>query len=341
MFDFLRRERMYIWMLVFILALTLIDLGYSPKKAYNRENYFSAKTFKEIGVNEEKVKEFLKSDIKGARVFKYAIPVVLFIFFLNFIFNLCLIFWKRKPLLERKGNALMPRWGVLDVLKVSIIIVFAGYIISICEAVIFMVCHINMNVNMRMIISTAFIDMAAGIIVVYFILGKYKDKLSALGLSLSNFLKNIFSGLSVYVLILPLLFAVLLLSLIILDLLKYQPKPQPVFDIFFEEKNSNVLLFLTFFVSVFGPVIEEMFFRGFMYPAIKKRTGVFPAALLSAAIFSILHTNITGFFSILMLGVFLAYLYEVTGSLIAPIAVHIFHNTIMLGFIFFIKALVI
>ena len=107
-----------------------------------------------------------------------------------------------------------------------------------------------------------------------------------------------------------------------------------------EEKSSGMLLFLTLFVSMFGPVIEEMFFRGFMYSAIKKHLGFLGAAFLSASIFSILHTNIVGFLPIMALGVLLAYLYEKTGSLVAPMAVHILHNSIIVAFVFFIKELV-
>ena len=107
-----------------------------------------------------------------------------------------------------------------------------------------------------------------------------------------------------------------------------------------EEERSKVLLFLTIFVSVFGPIVEEMFFRGFVYPAIKKRLGVLTAALLSAAIFSLLHSNIVGFLPIMALGVLLAYLYETTGSLVSSITVHIIHNSIIVSFILFIKELV-
>jgi len=100
-----------------------------------------------------------------------------------------------------------------------------------------------------------------------------------------------------------------------------------------------VLLFLTIFVSVFGPLVEEMFFRGFMYSAIKKRLGVLAAAVLSAVVFSLLHANIVGFLPIMALGVLLAYLYETTGSLVASMTVHILHNSAIICFVFFIKQL--
>jgi membrane protease YdiL (CAAX protease family) len=39
------------------------------------------------------------------------------------------------------------------------------------------------------------------------------------------------------------------------------------------------------------------------------------------------------------LGMLLVYLYEATGSLIASMAVHILHNSIIMGFVFFVKEL--
>ena len=115
---------------------------------------------------------------------------------------------------------------------------------------------------------------------------------------------------------------------------------QPVFDMFLEEKRSNVVLFLTVFVAILGPIIEEIFFRGFLYSAVRKRFGVLSGVLLSAALFSMLHTNVTGFAPIIILGILMAFLYETTGSLVAPMAVHIIHNSIIVGFVFFIKELI-
>ena len=42
----------------------------------------------------------------------------------------------------------------------------------------------------------------------------------------------------------------------------------------------------------------------------------------------------------MILGVLLAYLYETTGSLVASMAVHVLHNSIIVGFVFFIRELV-
>ncbi|MBU1006915.1 MAG: CPBP family intramembrane metalloprotease, partial [Candidatus Omnitrophica bacterium] len=56
-----------------------------------------------------------------------------------------------------------------------------------------------------------------------------------------------------------------------------------------------------------------------------------------AVVFSLLHANIAGFLPIMALGVLLAYLYEATGSLVASMTVHVIHNSVIIGFVFFIK----
>ena len=53
--------------------------------------------------------------------------------------------------------------------------------------------------------------------------------------------------------------------------------------------------------------------------------------LVSGGAFALLHTNLIGFPSILLLGCLLANLYERTGSLAASLTVHIVHNTLLMA----------
>lgn len=326
-------------MLFFILAVNVMSVGRVEKAPHDEKKPFSAMTLKEIGITGEKVKGFFESEKVSARFFKYSIIFGFFIFVFAIILNLMFIFLGKKPDLKNAPYRRPVAWGVSDLIRAGIIIIFTGYIIGIMEALALKVFRLDIGTNLRMILNTFFIDIAVAIVILYFVIVKYRERLKALGLQVSSFFRNILSGITAYIFILPLLFVILLLSIWILNLLGYKPPPQPVFEIFMEEKRSVVLLFFTLFVSVFGPIIEEMFFRGFMYSALKKNVGILGAAFLSASIFSILHTNIVGFFPIMTLGVLLAYLYETTGSLVASVTVHIVHNSIILGFVFFIKEL--
>ena len=88
--------------------------------------------------------------------------------------------------------------------------------------------------------------------------------------------------------------------------------------------------FAVLLACIVGPVAEELFFRGVVYAAVRRRTHWMVATLVSAGLFSALHTNPIGFLPIMLLGCLLANLYERTGSLAGPLAVHIAHNSFLL-----------
>lgn len=349
MFDFLRKDRIYVLMAVFILVINIANTGRVENVPYDEKEGLSTKTFEEMGVTEEAVKDYFKSEAPRARFFKYALVLGFYIFLASLILNIWFFFRqallfiskgaRRPPIMPAQSSDRPVSWGIPDLIRASIVIVFIGYIIGIIDGFLFRLFNLNMESNLHMMLGTFFIDIAAGAVVLYFVMVKYRQGLQDIGLKGMAFFRNVLSGIKGYIFMLPLLVVTLVLSVWILNLLGYTPPPQPVFEIFMEEKRSRVLLFLTIFVSVFGPVAEEVFFRGFMYSAIKKHLGTLCAAFLSGAIFSILHANIVGFLPIMTLGILLAYLYERTGSLVASIAVHIAHNSVILCFVFFVKEL--
>jgi membrane protease YdiL (CAAX protease family) len=79
---------------------------------------------------------------------------------------------------------------------------------------------------------------------------------------------------------------------------------------------------------VLAPVVEETFFRGILYPALKQ-TG-FPRLALwaSAILFALMHFNVVTFVPLLLLAVLLALLYEHTGNLLTPVAAHSMFNSV-------------
>ena len=104
--------------------------------------------------------------------------------------------------------------------------------------------------------------------------------------------------------------------------------------------TTGMSALLTFFaVTVFAPVVEELFFRGFIYGGLRGRIGAtnIGATIVSALIFTALHSTLDQFISILVLGLFLAWLYEKTGSLIPGIVFHGVNNAIALVALYALK----
>jgi hypothetical protein len=76
------------------------------------------------------------------------------------------------------------------------------------------------------------------------------------------------------------------------------------------------------------PVAEEVVFRGCLYPALRRPLGTAGAAVLSALIFAAMHMELGALVPIFIIGVVLALFRERTGSLVAPIFVHVLNNTL-------------
>jgi membrane protease YdiL (CAAX protease family) len=84
---------------------------------------------------------------------------------------------------------------------------------------------------------------------------------------------------------------------------------------------------LTFLaLTVWTPLSEEVFFRGFIFAGLSSRWGVTGATLVSAAIFSAFHISPGVLIPIFITGLLLAWLYHQTGSLWASIAAHAGQN---------------
>ena len=74
-------------------------------------------------------------------------------------------------------------------------------------------------------------------------------------------------------------------------------------------------------VAFIGPVSEELLFRGGVQGSLKR----YPI-ILSAIIFAIIHLNPAQLPAAFLLGLLLGYAYWWTGSLIAPVCIHVLNN---------------
>jgi uncharacterized protein len=100
------------------------------------------------------------------------------------------------------------------------------------------------------------------------------------------------------------------------------------------ENSDLALVFSAALVCVMAPVAEEFLFRGFMFPALRRWKGTWPAALIVGGLFGLIHVagSPIGFIPLLaFFGVALCLLYVKTKSLYPPIALHALNNSIAFG----------
>jgi len=77
---------------------------------------------------------------------------------------------------------------------------------------------------------------------------------------------------------------------------------------------------------VVAPLVEEIFFRGFLFQGFRQKYGWINATLLSSAIFAAAHLDLVSLIPTFILGVVLAYVYHRSNSVWPGIILHFLVN---------------
>jgi hypothetical protein len=100
------------------------------------------------------------------------------------------------------------------------------------------------------------------------------------------------------------------------------------------DESTAALIGVTVLVTLLAPVCEEFFFRGFCFTALRRSFGVVVGAILTGAVFGLIHASGTEpefLVPLGVLGALLCLLYWRTGSLIPCMVLHALNNSIALG----------
>ncbi len=106
--------------------------------------------------------------------------------------------------------------------------------------------------------------------------------------------------------------------------------PQPQLDALTWLRGMPITVYLgvAFAGAVVAPIVEELFFRGYVFNAYLSQKRVATAYIASALIFSALHGLPTLLPVIFAMGIVLAYVYRRTGTIIASIVAHMLNNSL-------------
>ncbi|MCB5280572.1 CPBP family intramembrane glutamic endopeptidase [Arthrobacter sp. ES1] len=100
----------------------------------------------------------------------------------------------------------------------------------------------------------------------------------------------------------------------------------PEFDQHTAAKAGAPVVLMLLVVLVLAPMGEEMLMRGVAYTRLRRHLPPLAAALLTSAVFSLLHLNLVQIVVTLPLGLLLAAVYEQTGRLAPVIGLHVVFN---------------
>lgn len=332
--NFIRKERLYILLLIFVIVLNVFAMT-SPAKPH------AGKATEDFFMKPAETEKLLAEKQHLTVIFGLVSLLIITTLLLGTVID-CILIGKKfsgRPADIRTNVLGSVRWTIWDVAKVAILFLFFGYMVILIETALRRLCPFVKNDNLRMILNSSVLDALTVVFILYFTVGQYKERLASLGVSLKNFGRNVYYGVVAYLAAIPVLVGTLVIIAVIINITKYVPEKQPVVELFLKERNAAFLTYTTIFAALMGPVIEELFFRGFLYGALKKYIGVFWSILLTAALFAALHTNLVGFLPIMVLGIALTYIYEKTGTLVSSITAHMIHNFAMVMFVLLIKQL--
>jgi membrane protease YdiL (CAAX protease family) len=95
--------------------------------------------------------------------------------------------------------------------------------------------------------------------------------------------------------------------------------------------EPQTVIWIAPWLVLVGPLAEEVFFRRYAYRVIAKRNGPRVGLLISSAMFAAVHFNLSGIAIYFVIGVALAWVYERTGRMLAPVVAHVTVNAVVLS----------
>jgi membrane protease YdiL (CAAX protease family) len=120
---------------------------------------------------------------------------------------------------------------------------------------------------------------------------------------------------------------------VVLQQLGMEPEPQAAERAI--EMLDPVLVVLA--IVVIAPIAEEVFFRGVVFNAWLREGGRRFAFIGSAFHIAVIHVSLLSLLPIFALGLMLAWIYDRTGTLVAPIAMHATVNGISVALAFLVR----
>lgn len=104
-----------------------------------------------------------------------------------------------------------------------------------------------------------------------------------------------------------------------------------------ESGSAASILPLIVSAVIVAPIVEEIFFRGFIYNLLKKLTVIPVAAIASGIFFGAVHISLVQCTVLSIFGIVQCFLYEHTRSILYPILLHMIFNGLAMTALFLLQ----
>ena len=111
--------------------------------------------------------------------------------------------------------------------------------------------------------------------------------------------------------------------------------PQMIVKALSETPDALTKFSVAVTVGLGAPIMEELFFRGFLYGVAKRYTHWTYAALGSSLFFAVVHGNVMSLLPLTLLGLLFTAAYEQTKCLLVPMVMHSIFNLFQITVLFY------
>lgn len=184
----------------------------------------------------------------------------------------------------------------------------------------------------REIIAGVGVEVLVLIAVVTFLKLRRLDVASLAGLNKITFTRALITGIVLLLAAFPL---VVLADVITTHWIGIAPTPQGIVELFSGTKSALQRVLIIVIAVLFAPIIEEFFFRFFLYGVLRRNIGRSAALFVTALLFAAVHAHIPSLAPLFTLAVCFTIAYEWTGSLLVTMTMHsVFNGLQLIGLAF-------
>lgn len=347
--QFFRRERIYLFLSIAIVFFYVFLFAAHTMLKPEISSEGQSQTQIESLLREVPQKaEVIEKRLSGRPWLSGSVQLMTFAFMGTFV---CGVWWGlsdlrkwvflKKELVPASGQSLRITWGVTEVVKVVILFFGSGILLSLILAVFKLFLGQQFDSSLLLMMHTLLLDTIAVFFMVS-VVQKTGAGFGDLGFHFGKLeLREFWLGIRTYFVIFPIFVGILLILVYIASRFAYEPPTHPLAEMLLKKETLSLwtVLFSLLVPCVIGPIVEEIFFRGFFYPAMRKYWGIASTTVITAVLFAAVHQNIFSFLPIFFLGLVLCYLYEKRSSLLACISLHMLHNTAFLAYFFLMRSI--
>lgn len=156
------------------------------------------------------------------------------------------------------------------------------------------------------------------------------NTLQVLGMESPLQVRDAVWGLMAYCMALPLVAMSALFTKALFGSLKIDLTLQPMIQQISELSGWMNWVSLFLLVGFIGPLLEEVIFRGIIFPLLVQKLGALSGLLLQAAIFALIHQHAASLLALFSLAILLGLTYLYTRRLMTCVWAHVFFNSMTL-----------